>query len=184
MVVGSIHHQRAALNAGLRERLPVPDPELQFEHQSLIAVHALCARLKGTRAMISRKDLTARLLKPFLAHTVILDVVPAPGGARYRHRFIGSAIVALIGEQTGRHLDEVVREERREQWGEAFDAIVAGGVPVRFTVEGTLMGGLLVKAECLAVPLSDDGKAANMVMTVTYVSNADDEVMRPSPVVT
>jgi hypothetical protein len=174
MPSASISDQRAALNAGLRAHFPDNDPSLCFAHPDLAALYEIWHKLRGARAMPSRADFTARVLKPYLRHVTIVDVIGAHAGARrFRHRFVGTAIVALVGEQTGRYVDEIVPPDEMARWAAALDAIIDGRSPARYQSRFPLRPFSHLTAEWLVAPLSDDGERANMVMTVTYVMTED-----------
>jgi hypothetical protein len=170
----SISDQRAALNAGLKASFPEALPARAFRHANLAAMLAVWQAACGKRHLPSRADFTARLLKPYLRDIVILDVEGAGAGRRrYRHRYIGSAIVELIGEQTGRYLDELVAADEMPHWAEAFDRIVDEGEPARFESEADLAPFAQLQAESLVLPLSDDDARVNRLMTVTYFTSRE-----------
>ena len=170
----SISDSRAALNAGLKAQFPAAQPARDFSHPNLGAMCAIWRAARGSRRLPSRADFTARLLKPYLRDIVILDVEGERAGRRrYRHRYIGSAIVELIGEETGRYLDELVAPDEMPRWSQAFDKVVDEGEAVRFERDVALAPFVRLKAESLVLPLSDDDVRVNRLMTVTYFTRSE-----------
>jgi hypothetical protein len=139
-----------------------------FEHPQLKALHALwCAKARDT-GWPSRRDFDARALKPFLTNISIAERVTCEGRRRYRYRLVGSAIVELFGEATGRHLDELLKEPFLARWTANYDAVFAVHHPLRFTSRFELPFVNYLDGESFAVSLSNGGAAANLVLTASY----------------
>src|SRR5258708_11294956 len=85
------------------------DTVLEFERPELNQLRDIWRQKSADKGYASRADFDARTVKPFMRNMTILDVVPQPDGTRrYRHRYMGSSLVEVFGEQTGRYLDEFV----------------------------------------------------------------------------
>lgn len=76
----------------------------------LTALHAYWNHQRGTRAVPDRRDIDPVDIGPgLLPNVALVDVVD--GGARFRNRLVGTAIVERWGfETTGRFLDEIMSE--------------------------------------------------------------------------
>ncbi len=143
------------------------EPIAAPSHALLKDLHAYWLRKKGDgaappRAAIRPEEMPRQLL-PQIA---ILDVIPPPPGFRFRFRLFGTALVRAYGDDlTGRFADEI-------DFGEAGPALLAQLTDVGRECRPAMARVRLVKAsdgryiqyERVALPLSDDGRAANMIL--------------------
>jgi hypothetical protein len=147
----------------------VCDNALVFNRPELSAVAGLWFNLAGGRPMPERLEMTPRLLKPFLPHVAIYDCVPqANGRRRYRVRVMGSSYQTILGEHTGRFLDESLPPKHVEMWHAVLDAIVAEGAPLRFCGNSTTTGKTFLVHEYFSAPLADADGAPVHVLGVGY----------------
>src|SRR5512146_2050545 len=92
------------------------DPTLSFEAPLLCEALAVWRAAAGTRPLPLRTDMTPRLMKHFLAHVAVLDIVRENGRTRFRIRVTGTALERTFGGMTGTFLDESLPEPFRSRW--------------------------------------------------------------------
>src|ERR1700733_14282940 len=80
--------------------------DLDFEASALRATLALWQSKATHGRLPARADLSMRDLKHVLRDMIVLDIVRDGGQMRFRCRNIGSHAVSLLGEVTGRFMDE------------------------------------------------------------------------------
>jgi hypothetical protein len=107
------------------------DPHLSFENPALMGAAAVWRDKAAGRGMPLRSDLNARTLKAFLPNVAIVDVVDGPQARRFRLRVMGTSVSRLLGDHTGKYLDEAVASPYRERWRAALEATLDAGGPVR-----------------------------------------------------
>lgn len=118
------------------ERLGWPlrcDPSLEFIAPELKSAHAVWREKAGTRSWPDRAEMTPRLMKNFLPHLSIFNVVQSDGQLRFQSRITGAALACIFGSDQGRFLDEVVPSPSLERWQ---------AVTIRATVRSFILGAL------------------------------------------
>ena len=145
------------------------DSTLGFDRPELAMVSALWFDLAGGRAMPTRQDATPRVLKPYLPHVVIYDRIAGEyGKPRYRVRLMGSAYRAILGELTGKFLDDALPPAHARMWHVTLDTILAHGAPLRFRGCSETTGKTFLASEFFAAPLADAHGAPTFVLGVGY----------------
>lgn len=144
-------------------------PATGFKHPQL--VHALAiwrARANG-RAMPSRADMTARVMKPFIRQMSILERVGAGKAARYRVRLHGSVLASYTGDKTGRFLDEVLPVATACSYAGVYDTALELLSPLRLVSRYQSPKIDYLSGESLVAPLATSGKGLPLILSVTYV---------------
>ena len=114
-----------------------------------------------------RREMTARLLQPFMRSIALYERVAGEDGSRrWRVRLMGSTVVRFLGELTGKFLDEVVPEKFLPRWHAMGDVTLAIGLPARFLVRSDTFDKPYLVAEYFFAPLRADDRAASMVLMV------------------
>jgi hypothetical protein len=152
--------------AAKRYRWPmICDPFCRFTYSKHDELLALWRSLPSESGIPYRRDMTARLLKPYLNSVAIYERVETPGGeVRYRVRLMGSKIVQVFGELTGKFLDEAVPEDFVARWHALPDVTLGTGGPVRLLIRSDTFNKAHMVAEYLCVPLRADDGAAKLVL--------------------
>jgi hypothetical protein len=146
------------------------DSELEFERAELNALRDIWRQKSASRGYATRADFDARTIKSYMRNLSILDVVMQEDGTRrYRYRYVGSAIVEVFGEQTGKYIDDFVPADKLARWTAVHDLVTLSGRPLRFVVNYTSPQINYLSSECLMLPLSEDGSAVNMMMSFVYL---------------
>jgi hypothetical protein len=118
---------------------------------------------------LSRTDLDARLLKPFLPHISLIERAAEPSGAaRYRMRLCGSEIVRRFGEQTGRFVDDFIPAKLLPRWTASTDAVLGCIAPLRLVSRFEAPQVSWLDGETFAAPLANGGAPPDTIFTATY----------------
>ena len=145
------------------------DLVLEFQRPELNQIRDIWKQKSAGKGYASRTDFDARTVKPYMRNMTILDVVVQPNGTRrYRHRYMGSALVEIFGEQTGRYLDEFIPPDRIARWTAGHDLVVLSGRPTRIIVRYKSSQMNYLQSETLSIPLSQDGEIYDMEMSFLY----------------
>ena len=117
----------------------------------------------GARPMPARSEISPRDLKDFLRHIAVGHRV-AENPSRYVWRVIGTKVAEIIGNNTGKTLEESLPPEHLRRWTECLDLILDGGLPLRFVGRVNFKDREYLAAENLLVPLANDEGRPTFVM--------------------
>jgi hypothetical protein len=154
----------AARLSGIRNEI---DPK-GLENPALAFLKDYWDAKRGARAMPARANINPAEMKEHLGWVMLLDVLP--GFVDFRYRVVGTRVTQyFVTESTGKTVTEVF-----EPFGEAavkgVQAIYRKAARDKTVVRSYGGAGWLGRAfldfDALAMPLSDDGETANMVMSV------------------
>lgn len=154
----------AARISGIQNEI---DPQT-LEDPALSFLKAYWDEKRGARAMPSRADINPADLKEHLGWIILVDALP--GFLDFRFRIIGTRVTQyFIAELTGKTVTEVfgaygdgaVRGVQAVYRKAARDKVV-----VRSYGGAGWLGRSFHDFDALAMPLSDDGETANMVLSV------------------
>lgn len=141
----------------------VCDPSLTFSDPSYEKLLDLWRSKAGDRPMPRRSEMTPRDLKDILRNILLFErVESAP--SRYRVRLIGTSLTSMVGDRTGKMIEEVLPPEHVPRWVGCGDLILDGGMPMRFLGRVHLQGKEYLNAENLFVPLANDQDEPTFVM--------------------
>lgn len=130
-------------------------------------------RPDGTlRAMPARSDLDPVEMKPWLPHIQLIDVLPPEGGQPRRmiYRLVGETDVAFRGyNPTGRSVEEGLVGFSAEETLRNYELVIDHHLPVYDRAEYVSRSGYHRSQEGLLLPLSDDDRTVNMVITFAQV---------------
>ena len=139
------------------------DPTLAFVDPGYEQLLKLWRTKAGNRKMPSRSDITPRDLKDILRNVFMLERV-SQHPPRYRWRLGGTGLVDVLGENTGKFLDESIPREHLPRWVECADMILEGGQPLRFLGRVHISGREYLDAENLYVPLANDNGEPSFIL--------------------
>ncbi|HEY0301277.1 MAG TPA: PAS domain-containing protein, partial [Rhizomicrobium sp.] len=126
-------------------------------------------RAHAAGGLPAREDFDARTLKPFLRHISIVErAFNLAGRPSYRYRFYGSALAQRFGEQTGQFIEMSVPMDRLPRWISAYDAVLAGGRPMRFLSYFEIPRVSYLNGESFSAPLSNGERKPNAILACTY----------------
>ncbi len=149
------------------------DPSCAFRHPKHRELLSLWRNLAGQDGIPFRRQLTARVLKPYLTSVALYERVDeADGSRRYRLRLMGSDIVQNVGEFTGKFLDETVPEKFLPRWHALPDVTLESGGPVRLLIRYDTFNKAYMIAEYLSVPLRADDGTVKLVLYAGHYDGA------------
>lgn len=139
------------------------DTTLAFRRPELAALLALWnSQAKG--AAPHRHHMTPQLLKAHLPHVAIYErFQPEQGERRYRVRLMGTQFAHVMGDLTGKFIDEAVPPQFLPRWYAALDAVLDHGVPLRFLSRSDTSGKTFLYGEFLEAPLLAPDGSMSMV---------------------
>jgi hypothetical protein len=145
------------------------DATLEFERAELNQLRDLWRSLAAGRAAPSRTDFDARTLKPYLRNIMIIErVFIGPGRWRYRTRLTGTAVADMIGDPTGKFLEEQLPLELVPRWASSYDATLDSGQPLRLVADLQLPQLAHLSGEALIAPLADRDGDLTLVFGCIY----------------
>ncbi len=162
------------------ERTAAPsrcDPTLAFEAPALAKALALWQEKAGGREIPSRRDFSAHALKAYLPVVAIVEAVDEGDTRRYRFRLMGTAIADLLGDHTGKFIDEAVVSPFRERWSAIMDATLAAGAPLRLFGRVEFNNLNYLSMELLFAPMRDDH--AQSILIVTHARSSNLHIFKP-----
>jgi hypothetical protein len=141
------------------------DPQLAFRSSELLELSALWHEIKGAGEIPKRADFTPRVLKSCLPHVVIYERVICPQkGTRYRVRLMGTRFADVMGDLTGKFVDEAVAPQFLPRWYAALDAVLEARVPLRFLSRSDTTDKKFLLGEFFEAPLLNDNGAPDLVL--------------------
>ena len=155
------------------------DASLSFETSKLTDVAALWHEKTGENGLPPRREFNARTLKGVLPHVIIADRVEANGKHRYRFRLMGTAISELLGDHTGKFIDEAVNSPFRGRWVGVLDAADNAGSPLRIFGRLEYRQQDYIAMELLVAPLGTRIGHADAVLVIAYPSYSARHVFQP-----
>lgn len=139
------------------------DPTLAFTNDSYGQMLSIWHGKAAGRRMPARSDMTARDLKNFLRDLLIFERL-GKNPSRYLWRLCGTGVTKVVGDPTGRTIEESLAPEHLERWTESFDLILGSEQPWRFFGRVRLKGREYLHAEHLHMPLANDNGEPTYIM--------------------
>lgn len=141
---------------------------LEFDRPELNILREVWFEKAAGRPLPYRSDFDARALKPVLPNLAIMQRVFNDGRWRYHIRLMGSALVHLMGEGTGRFLDEAIPARALPRWHALYDAAVDAGIPLRFIAQYEAHRIDYLVSESLQAPVLDPEGNPTMLLSCAY----------------
>jgi len=149
------------------------DHTLAFRRPELAAMNALWHQLAGDASIPKRTDMTPRLLKDHLPHIAIYERVTAGEEHRYRARLMGTQFAQVMGDLTGKFIDSVIPPQFLPRWTAALDAVLDGGVPLRFVSRSDTANKSFLVGEFFEAPLLTDDGSMSLVIADAIFTRAE-----------
>lgn len=132
-------------------------------------LYALWHDLAGPGGVPYRRDFSPRRLQPYMKSIVIYERIAGEDGrTRYRVRLMGGNITPVLGELTGRYLDEAVSDKYRPRWCAMIDASLAAGAPLRMLSRSDSFDKAYLIGEYFCAPMRADDGATNLVLAAGH----------------
>jgi hypothetical protein len=145
------------------------DAKLEFERPELNALRDLWHSFAVGKPVPARADFDARTLKPYLKNILIIErVFTGPERWRYRTRLSGTAVTDILGDFTGKFIEEQVPPELVPRWTATYDATLDGGRPLRLVADFELPQLAFLRGEALIAPLTDRDGKPTLVLSCAY----------------
>lgn len=145
------------------------DATCTFTYLKLRELLTLWRELAAVGNIPYRREMTARLLQPYMKSIAIYERVDGQGTLpRYRVRLMGRNIVNLTGELTGQFLDDVIPEKFLPRWCAMNEVTLGYAGPLRLLIRCDTFGKGYIVAEHLNVPLRADDGTMNLVLSAGY----------------
>ncbi|HEY0282732.1 MAG TPA: hypothetical protein VGC27_08920 [Rhizomicrobium sp.] len=137
------------------------DASVTFSHPDLRRLLGLW-RKQAKGGIPLYRNMTSRVLKSFLTDIAICERIVGDGGERrYRICMMGVWLAQILGNFTGKFLDDVLPPEHLPRWQVALDATLADRVPLRFLGRTDTNAMSFLNGEYFTAPLlADDGSAS------------------------
>ena len=116
-----------------------------------------------------RRDMTERVLRSFRMDVALYERVDGPA-RRWRVEKMGSAFAQIMGDLSGKFLDEVIEPAQMPRWNAALDVTLAVAAPVRFITRNTRM--TFLNGEYFSAPLIGEDGSATFVLAAGRFSSA------------
>ncbi|HWA04338.1 MAG TPA: PAS domain-containing protein [Rhizomicrobium sp.] len=146
------------------------DDKAGFSHPDLRQLFAIWQGAAGEDAIPLRSAMTPRLLKPFLRDIAIYERVGDGQSRRYRIRLMGTAFAQIVGDLTGRFIDESVPMEIAPRWHGALDATLGARKVLRFLGREDTRQMTFLTGEFFSAPLRSDDGTVNQVLGAAHYS--------------
>jgi hypothetical protein len=114
-----------------------------------------------------RSELGPRSLKLLLKNIAIYERV-ATGNVRYRVRLMGTAFADVMGDLSGKFIDEAVPPAHTVRWHAALDAAIAARAPLRFMSRSDTTAKNWLVAEYFEAPLLAEDGSVSLILAAGY----------------
>ena len=139
------------------------DPTLAFTDANYDLLLNLWRSKAGEHNMPFRSDITPRDLKPILRNVLLFEKF-SNDPPRFRWRIVGTSLISILGENTGKTFEECIPAEHLERWSDCANLILDGGLPLRFLGRVHVQGREYLDAENLFVPLANDNGEPGFIL--------------------
>lgn len=117
---------------------------------------------RGARPLPRRGDIDPTEIGALLPHLQLIDV--RDGGTRFRYRLVGTSLVTAFGrEYTGRYVDEIFTGARLANAVRVYATACNRRRPVFLRNRYSTTRDVMMVANRLYMPLSDDGRSVNVI---------------------
>jgi hypothetical protein len=149
------------------------DPTLAFRRGELATLSALWRQAAGDAPAPKRSDMKPSLLKFYLPHVVIYERVGSGPTRRYRVRLMGTQFAQVMGELTGKFLDDELPAPFMPRWNAALDAVLNSAQPLRFISRSDTANKSYLVGEFFEAPLLAEDGAMNLVFAAGFFTPAE-----------
>jgi hypothetical protein len=140
------------------------DVTLKFLHPDLIKLHELWKSEATENGVPLRRTMSPRLLKSFLRDIALYERIGEGAQRRYRVRLMGTSFAQILGDLTGKFLDEAVAADILPRWYGALDATLGAKAPLRFLGREDTNQMSFLTGEFFSAPLIADDGQINLVL--------------------
>lgn len=146
------------------------DTDLDFDQPELNALRGVWRGSAARLTLPRRRDFDGLALESVRNRTAIMERVADPNGiSRYRVEYAGVNFTNVLGDHTGRFIDEWVPAALLPRWIGLFDAVLGGGIPLRITTRFEFPALAYASGEMFIAPLADENGKPNLVIMGVYL---------------
>jgi hypothetical protein len=139
------------------------DPTLAFVHPDFPVIFEIWKEQAGGKPMPARSSMTPRTLKGFLPRVAINERASFDP-PRFTWRLMGTQIAQVLGERTGKYLDEDAPPRQVARWNASLDLVMRCARPMRFCGRVLANNKTFLASELLFMPLADESGEARFVL--------------------
>jgi hypothetical protein len=139
------------------------DPTLAFAHPDFRAMLDIWKEQAGDKPVPARRSMTPRALKGFLPRVAINERASFDP-PRFKWRLMGTQITQILGERTGKYIDEDAPPRQVARWNASLDLVMRCARPMRFRGRVLVNNKTYLASELLFMPLADDAGETRFVM--------------------
>ncbi len=161
-IIGNAAEYNRAAKAGGWHSLC--DVTLKFLHPDLIKLRDLWKSEAGDAGIPLRRTMSPRLLKSFLRDIALYERIGDGEARRYRVRLMGTSFAQILGDLTGKLLDETLPADMLPRWYGALDATLGARAPLRFLGREDTNQMTFLTGEFFSAPLAADDGQVNLVL--------------------
>jgi len=143
------------------------DASLAFIEPRFAPLIAIWEKAAVEGRLPRRADFNPRALKSLIRNVAIYERV-TDEQVRHRVRLMGTAYTEVMGDLSGKFIDEAVTKELLPRWNAAFDAAFEAGAPLRFLSRSETGGRTYLVAEYFEAPLLADDGSPTMILAAGH----------------
>jgi hypothetical protein len=152
------------------------DPDLAFARPDLNLLRDVWHSHQTTSAMSEKALFEAPAIKPVARHITVMERTVAEGRARYRVKYQGSYLAALMGSNLDKFVDENIPAQLLPHWHLVFDNVLDSGAPIRLVIAFEFARLNFAAAEAFIAPLSNGAGKVNLVLAGIYFRPRDTDI--------
>lgn len=143
-------------------------PDLKFCNP---AMNGLLARWheKARHGLPKRSDFPPQEMKSLLKLASIIERIDEEGRTRWRFRLMGTGLCQMLGDFTGKHLDDVLSGEFLDRWSFVNECALLNRTHLRLVVHYALPRIDYLSGQSLVMPLADENGEARFLFSCSYV---------------
>ncbi|MBU6298733.1 MAG: hypothetical protein KGJ79_02205 [Alphaproteobacteria bacterium] len=161
MILGAASYNNTARDNGWAA---ICDGTANFDHPDLRRFLALWRRTRA-QGPLAWSNLPP-LLKPYLPDAAVYQRTSSGEERRWRVVRMGSHFAQIMGNLSGKFLDEVIPAGTLPRWYAALDATLGGDGPLRFLARVDNSGMPFLTGEYFTAPLIGEDGSASLVLSV------------------
>jgi len=155
------------------------DPNLQFARTDLNLLRDVWHGHLTTSAVSDRVLFEVQSIKQMLRNATVLERSREEDRLRYRVKYQGSYLAALMGSNVDKFVDENIPAELLPRWHTVFDNVLDSGAPIRLVVDFEFARLKFAAAEAFIAPLSNGAGKVNLVLAAIYFRPRDTDTGEP-----
>jgi len=142
----------------------VCDATARFTHPDLRRLLGVWRKQARTGGIPRHTDMPLRVLRPFLADIALYECLEEACERRWQVREMGQSFAHIMGDLSGRFLDDAISAEFLPRWNAALDCTLVHRAPLRFLSRMATNGMGFLNGEYFSAPLLASDGSASLVL--------------------